>query len=117
MHCEAFVPSQLHHAGFDCVDLDYLLPGAYRNETMIVPGRYWGRPGVALSVADSFAPYGRIMHPVYDDETFLAALLARVNDRRSMRHFVEILDDPFLQKIPASLRRRYAELADAKLAA
>jgi hypothetical protein len=109
MHCEAFVATHLHHAGFYCVDVDHLLPGTYRNDTMISPSRYWA--GVPLSVADGFSPFAEMVHKVLDDESFLQGVL----NARGAPYLLAALSEPFMQVLSKDVREHYRILAEKHL--
>ncbi len=104
IHCESFVPSHLIRAGFTCVDLNAVLPGSYRNDLMILPGRYHG---MANSLADGFAGYVRMIHPVYSDTAFLQRLLDNCRNDAERQGFLRHLDSGEFEPIPEAVRSRF----------
>ncbi len=104
IHCESLVPSHLIRAGFSCVDLNALLPGSYRNDLMILPGR---QHGVPRSLADGFRGLARMIHPVYADATFLHRMLDDCHSDAQKRDLLQRLDGAEFDLIPRPVRSRF----------
>ena len=103
LHCEPFVPSHLIRAGFNCVDLNALLPGSYRIDMMILRGRQHSMP---RSLADGFAGLSRMIHPVYGDWQFLQRMLSLCRNDAQKQQLLWRVESGEFDQIPEPVRAR-----------
>ncbi len=112
LYCESFVPTLLMLGGFRVGDLNEVIPSAYDQHLMILPGRFLGLP---IDLASGFQNHSRMIHQVYGNEEFLTRILNRFEGRDWIEKFLNTLDDPALAALPATLRDRVREMARTRL--
>ena len=112
LYCESFVPTALSSAGFRCVDLNTLLPHSYLNDLMILPNRILG---TSISLADQFANFSAIIHPVYSDRDYLNRTLQSCATDSSIRSFIYQLSMGDFGQISSDIIQEYASYAQEKL--
>jgi hypothetical protein len=106
MYCEAFVPTLLRSAGFQVSDLNALVPGAYDERLMIIPGPFVGLP---LGLADGFDGHSEMIHPVYGTREFLTRLLSRFSHKGWYHHVNDMLEDAELECLPPEMLEEFRQ--------
>ncbi len=107
IHCEAFTSTCLRAAGFKCLDLNTLVPGAYTLPLMSIPdGTYMGQE---LAVD----PTIQMIHPVYTPQAFLVRLLSELRSgRKSRDQYLEVLRSEKCSRIERPLLDEFVALAN-----
>jgi hypothetical protein len=112
--CEAFVPSHLTVAGFYCIDLEEILPGAYDAKGLgsgmrLVPF------GLPLGASVPVGPAIEMIHPVYSVADYLARS-ERLKTRETIEQFLGQLRSEAVGFIDPALREGCERQLLARLA-